>query len=132
MAEFKESEHPRDKDGKFANKGAIRKEVIQRLRENHTARKQQNLKLNLQFFSEEALKNQTNREIKKGIRTLNKRIAEHQEKIANPWKLFPEWQTFSDDHKQKQLNHWKSEINSFLEAIKNREDEIEKRGSNGT
>lgn len=40
MADFKESEHPRDKDGKFTKKGAIRKEVIQRLRERYAKRQQ--------------------------------------------------------------------------------------------
>ena len=39
MAEFKESEHPRDKDGKFAKKGGNRKAIIQRLKANHAKRK---------------------------------------------------------------------------------------------
>lgn len=56
MAEFKESEHPRDKDGKFTDKGATRKAIIQRLRERHAERKHKNLKVGLQFFAEEALK----------------------------------------------------------------------------
>ena len=39
MAEFKESEHPRDKDGKFTDKAATQKAIIHRLRERHAARK---------------------------------------------------------------------------------------------
>ena len=43
MAEFKESEHPRDKDGKFTDKAATRKAIIHRLRERHAARKRKKL-----------------------------------------------------------------------------------------
>lgn len=146
MGTFKESEHPRDKDGKFTDKGAEYKSRIKRLRENFERRKQRKTKsrvgrliekrkvrkIGLQFFAEEALKTQTIREIRKGIRTLDKRIAEHQEKIANPQNTFTEWETFTEERKHKEINHWKNEIISFREAIKNREEEIEKRGNNDT
>lgn len=136
MADFKESEHPRDKDGKFTIKGngqgwtkEKKDRLLKALRQFERKTK---LKISLQFFAEEAIKTQTNREIKKGIRNLNKRIAEHQEKIANPQKWYTQWETFTDTRKQNEINHWKNEIDTFREAIKNREDEIEKRGNNGT
>ena len=46
-------------------------------------------RISLNFFAEKGLDNQTPREIKRGIRSLEKRIEEHEHKIANPhiyWK----------------------------------------------
>ena len=79
MAEFKESEHPRDKDGKFTEKGAEYKSRIKRLRDNFERRKQRKTKsrvgrliekrkarkIGLQFFAEKALKTQPSNKIVK-------------------------------------------------------------------
>ena len=142
MAEFKESEHPRDKDGKFTDKGAARKSVIQRLRERHTARKRKHLnerlkmlikkrqmsRIGLQFFAEKALKTQPSNKIVKGMRKLERRIEEHKHKIANPSELYPNWDAMPDIEKQGIIYGWEKEIKNFQSGINDRIAELSERG----
>lgn len=82
---------------------------------------------NLQLFSEDALKNQTSNQLRKGIRSLRKKIDFHLYKIANPWEFYPDW--FSEPDKQAgRIGHWQHELKNFTESIQSRIDELEKRG----
>lgn len=85
------------------------------------------MKFDLQLFAEDAIENQTANQLRKGIRSLNKRIEEHFAKIEQPWKSYSDW--FDEPDKQKgRIGHWQKEIENMKESIQNRVDELEKRG----
>ncbi len=77
---------------------------------------------------ESALAKQRTAAIKKGIRSLEKRIEEHESKIRNPEKHYPEWNTLTEDKKAGNFEHWKKEIYDFKDSIQNRIDELKERG----
>ena len=82
----------------------------------------------LQFFAEEALSKQNNAQLKKGIRELTKRIEEHEEYINNPKIKWNDWDSFDELRKKREIRHWEKEKENFKESIKNRVDELKKRG----
>lgn len=85
------------------------------------------MNFDLQCFAERNLSNQTPNQLRKGIRAFQKRIDEHQAKISEPWKSYSDW--FSEPDKQQgRIEHWRKEIENFKESIKNRIDELAKRG----
>ena len=85
------------------------------------------MKFDLHFFGEEAIEHQTPNQLRKGIRSLKKKIDTHLAKIANPWKSYSDW--FSEPAKQPgRIRHWQKEIEDAEEAIQNRIDELKKRG----
>ena len=131
---FKESEHPRDKDGKFI-KGAgsssdreseeIAKEIFPHLTKDRNL-----VKIDLQFFTEKEsdLPKQETVSIKRSIRRLKRRILEHREKIANPEAYSLDWDRLSEERKQRRLEYWENEIQEFEKSIQRRIDELKKRG----
>ena len=85
------------------------------------------MKFNLQLFAEKNLSNQTSGQLRKGIRSLNKRIDEHFAKIKHPEKIYADW--YDEPDKQKgRIGHWQHEIKRFAESIQSRIEELEKRG----
>ena len=66
--------------------------------------------------------------IKKGIRSLQKRIREHESKLSDPAKHYPEWSSFRDSHKASLIQHWEEEIENFKKSITTRIDELKRRG----
>lgn len=77
---------------------------------------------------EKALKTQPSSALRKGIRSLEKRIAEHEAKLATPERFYPEWKSLSESRKRKAILHWEEEISNFKESIDFRNDELKKRG----
>ena len=87
---FKESEHPRDADGKFV-KGAggskdpdpdeIAKEIFP-----HLTGEKNRVKIDSRFFAEKEsdFPKQESASIKRSVRKLKRRILEHEDKIAHP------------------------------------------------
>jgi len=85
------------------------------------------LKFDLQLFAERNLVNQTSNELRKGIRSFEKRISEHMSKMETPWTSYSDW--FSEPDKQPgRIRHWQKEIENFEESIQNRINELAKRG----
>ena len=85
------------------------------------------MKFDLQWFAEDALENQTPAQLRKGIRSLKKKIAIHQYKIEHPWESYSDW--FSEPERQQgRIKHWQKEIEDFEESIQNRVDELNRRG----
>ncbi|MBQ6006185.1 MAG: hypothetical protein IJL14_08060 [Selenomonadaceae bacterium] len=83
----------------------------------------------LQYFTEDAIENQTSAQLRKGIRSLRKKIDIHQYKIEHPWESYSDW--FSEPKSQTgRIRHWQHEIEKFKESIQNRVDELKKRGEN--
>lgn len=92
--------------------------------------KHENKGINLQFFAEK-LENQKTSSLRKGIRSLEKEIAEHEHKIANPQDYYKDWDSFSDIDKKYKLGHWQHEIDNFNKSIQSRKDELKRRGEEG-
>ena len=85
------------------------------------------MRFDLQLFTEDAIERQTSNQLRKGIRSLQKKIAIHEFKIANPWTSYSDW--FAEPEKQHgRLRHWQHEIQRFKESVQNRIDELKKRG----
>jgi hypothetical protein len=55
------------------------------------------------------------KELRKGIRSFQKRIEEHRDKVANPQNYYPEWHTYPKDRQRKELRKWQIEIKVFTE-----------------
>ena len=85
------------------------------------------LRLNMQFFGSPNFHRQTTAEIKKSIRSLEARIAEHERKIAEPLSLYPEWESLSDKAKEGTIKHWEKEISNFRKQIEAAHNELKRR-----
>ena len=85
------------------------------------------MKFDLQLFTDKNLQNQTSAQLRKGIRSLNKRIEEHFDKIKNPAKFYADWND-EPDKQAGRIGHWQHEIKKFAESIQYRVEELEKRG----
>ena len=59
----------------------------------------------------------TNNELQKSIRSLEKQIRIHQDKIASPSKYDKGWDAKTEIQKQGLLNKWQKEINNFKNQI---------------
>ena len=85
------------------------------------------MNFDLQLFAEDALERQTSNQLRKGIRSLKKKIEEHRLKIKEPWKVYADWYE-KPDKQLGRIAHWLHEIKNFNESIQSRIDELEKRG----
>ena len=73
------------------------------------------------------MENQTSAQLRKGIRSLQKKIEAHLAKINNPTVSYPDF--YDEPEKQEgRIGHWLHEIKNFNESIQNRVKELEKRG----
>ena len=77
---------------------------------------------------ESSLTKQKSSSLRKGIRSLEKRIQEHETKISNPKKYCHDWNTYNDGKKAGLIRHWKKEIYDFKVSINDRIKELKKRG----
>ena len=69
----------------------------------------------------------TPNQLRKGIRSLKKKIVIHQYKIEHPYESYSDW--FSEPDRQPgRIKHWQKEIENMEESIQNRVDELKKRG----
>ena len=59
----------------------------------------------------------TSRELNKGIRSFQRRIDEHRDKISNPQNYDPRWHTHAKKHQQNQLIQWEEKIKGFSEQM---------------
>lgn len=87
-----------------------------------------NNSLNLQLFAEEDLTKQKTSSVRRGIKSLEKRIAEHEDKINNPRSYVEGWNSLSKNRQEGLKLHWQKEIDSFNVSIDNRIKELRKRG----
>lgn len=84
--------------------------------------------MNLQLFAEKDLAKQKTSSIKKSLTTFKQRIAEHQEKIANPEIYYPDWNEKDSRERKGLIKHWRKEISNFQRSIEDRIAELKKRG----
>lgn len=152
MADFDESKHPRDDDGKFTDgngsrwttskrdysnvqggeaqrvfdeakqlgvdtKGIDNLDVIKakveekkRLQSDSGSGKikQRDGFIDIRLFG--SIKDQTPKELAKTIKSEQKRIAEHKEKIQNPEKYSPNWDNEDKNIREGRIKYWQKEI----------------------
>lgn len=107
---------------------AVQKKSIEKPVNRDIIRGQRQMPMNLQFFSEKALKNQSDADLLRGIRSLEAQIEEHKYKIAHPSEFWMAWDTFDSARKERELWHWEKEIKNFEKSIENRRIELTERG----
>ncbi|MBR2518831.1 MAG: hypothetical protein IKE46_03470 [Selenomonadaceae bacterium] len=86
------------------------------------------MNFDLQFFGEDAIEHQSPNQLRKGIRSLKKKIELHLAKIENPAKYCEDWHSRDERAKLGLIRHWRKEISDTEESIQNRIDELAKRG----
>ena len=114
---WREEDHPRDDDGKFTDeKGCYRQNT------SYSEIKSRMALIPLTFF--EDLSRQSVPQLQKGIKSKQKVIEHHREKIANPKAIYAEWDSFDDRRKANAIAHWEKEIKTHEKEISVREDLI--------
>lgn len=86
------------------------------------------LKMKLQFFAEEDIYRQESGSLKRAIRKYEKRVREHEDYLKEPEKHCADWDEKSIEEKEGLKRHWNKEIRNFKQSIKDREEELRKRG----
>lgn len=90
--------------------------------------KKTNSIINLQLFANRDTEKQTVKQLVKGIGSYNKQIDKHEWKTKNPHLVYSEWDSFSEDRKNREIRHWNDEIAAFRKNIDDNKAELEKRG----
>lgn len=85
------------------------------------------MNFDLQLFAEKNLQNQSSNQLRKGIKSFQKRIEEYLAKINNPSTIYSDWYD-EPEMQEGRIGHWLHEIKNFEESIKNRVEELNKRG----
>lgn len=86
------------------------------------------MKMDLQAFSENDIKNQESGSLKRAIRKYQKQIDLHMEKIAHPEKNISDWDSLDPRMQEGLKRHWNKEIRNFNQSIHDRIDELKVRG----
>lgn len=86
------------------------------------------IKMDLQFFAEKDIVNQSSNSLKRAIKRYEANISDHEDKISNPENYILDWND-KDEREQKGLiRHWQKEIRNFRQSIDDRVDELKNRG----
>ncbi len=86
------------------------------------------IQMNLQLFAEEkGLSKQTDKNLKKGIKSLEEEIAKHEKKIQNPAAIYEDWDQVPEIVRQGRLEHWRKEIRAFEKGGSDRRVELKRR-----
>ena len=117
-----ESKHPRDELGRFTDSGNNKYFRV-------TPRKPL-ARISLMFFSEKGLREKRPIELKRGIRSIRRRLLEHLNKIQNPELYCKNWQDFSPERQRGTLEFWQKEIDDKQRAILERIEILKEKGEN--
>ncbi len=100
-SEWDESKHPRDEKGQFTTKAGT-------VNENAT--------INIQLFASNIDK-MGERQLYKSLKSLREKIIEHKNFINNPQLKYSDWESFSEERKNRAIKHWDNEIKAFEYTI---------------
>ena len=134
MAGWDESKHKRDSDGKFARQEEKKQELRKIYGSDFPYSKKGEVQdkksfANIQLFAAKNYSGWDVREMKKSIRSHQRTIALHKDKIMNPEKYYPlEWSRYNDATKQQFIRKWQKEIANYQRDISRIEEELRKRG----
>ena len=83
---------------------------------------------NIQFFANKSIQKQSSRALKKSMKSWESRMEEHIMWLSNPKLHDRHWDEKTPQHQVGLLKHWKHEIKTFRENIKEAKTELKKRG----
>lgn len=86
------------------------------------------LKINLQFFGNRNIPKMKSFLLLKSIKSWKREIEEHKDKISNPEKHYPLWNTFDARLQNGYKKHWEKEIATMQSDIEQAINELKKRG----
>lgn len=82
----------------------------------------------IQLFSNKNIAKMSSRELTKSINSWETEIQLHKDKILNPSKYYPAWNSFDKRYQQGLIKHWKHEIQTFEQDASDAREELKKRG----
>lgn len=77
--------------------------------------------------AEKDIRKQSEKSLKKGIASLEKKIEEHEGYLKDPKSHVKDWDSYPQQRKDRDIRHWKKEISDFNVSIQNRVNELERR-----
>jgi hypothetical protein len=83
--------------------------------------------LGLQFFANKSIAKQKDKQLRKSIASWTANVEEHQDRIANPEKYYPDWDRFDERYRSGLIRHWNSEIKIFNKDIQEANEELQRR-----
>lgn len=84
--------------------------------------------MNLQFFAESDIYKQESVSLKRLIRKFEKHRSEHESYLAQPEVHCTDWDEKSVAEQEGLKRHWRKEIRNFDQSIKDRVEELKRRG----
>jgi len=86
------------------------------------------LKIDMQFFANKNIPKMKSSELLKSIKSWKREIEEHKDKISNPEKHYPLWDTFDLRQQNGYKKHWEKEIKTMQTDMEQAINELKKRG----
>lgn len=86
------------------------------------------LKIDIQFFANKNISKMTSNQLLKSIKSWEREISEHKDKIANPEKHYPLWDTFDLRQQNGYKKHWAKEIKTMQNDVEQAIKELKDRG----
>ena len=123
-----EKKHRRNKIGQFTSGNGGSAPTKEEAEKMPAGELKKMLAIPLSFFSESGLKNKSSLELNRGIKTLKKRLLEHEQKIASPEKFCKDWELKSDAQRKGLLNFWGKECKNLSNGINERIEILKERG----
>lgn len=114
FARAKELGVPIDKD--YINFNALKTKVAEKEKELQSANNDDTIKntrkgfINIQLFAPGRLENQTVKELNKSIKSTQKSIDLHKDKIKNPQKYCLDWDKKTESEKRGSIEYWQKEV----------------------
>lgn len=99
----------------------------QKIKTLENSGKSSTIELKLQLFAEN-LDNKTSQELSKGIKSLERRIREHERKISDPQKYMNNWEGACEQEKNGTVKYWEKEIKRYQKQIDARIEKLKERG----
>jgi uncharacterized protein YeaO (DUF488 family) len=82
----------------------------------------------MQYFANKNIPKMSSNALKKSVDSWNKKIELHKDKISNPQKHCPDWDSFDGRYRNGLIKHWEHEVKTFTNDIQSAIDELNKRG----
>lgn len=86
------------------------------------------LRIDTQFFANKNIQKMKSSQLLKSIKSWRREIEEHKNKISNPERYYPLWDTFDLRLQNGYKKHWEKEIKTMQDDIEQAINELEKRG----
>lgn len=122
------AERARPRQERRTDTGGAKTTVVNSLKSGIIRSDGRSQKMDLQLFAEKDMYGQASGSLKRAIRKYEKRLREHESYIREPEKHCPDWHEKSAEEQAGLKRHWEKEIRNFETSIRDRVDELKKRG----